>query len=182
MAKKLCLLRGINVGGKNIIKMDQLRLCLERLELEDVRTYIQSGNVMFDSAKTEASLGPLIEKALLKKFSYKEPILIMSAKKLESIVSSAPKAFGSQPDKYRYDVIFLIGKKLTAKQLAKVISLKEGVDTLHLGKQALFFSRLISKSSQSHLAKLVAKPEYKSVTIRNWKTTMTLIEKLNEKG
>ncbi len=60
-------------------------------------------------------------------------------------------------------------------------SIKEGVDTVYHGNGVLYFSRLKSKLTQSHLSKLVAKPEYKFVTIRNWNTTVKLQEKLKPK-
>ncbi|PIP95172.1 MAG: hypothetical protein COW78_06965, partial [Bdellovibrio sp. CG22_combo_CG10-13_8_21_14_all_39_27] len=102
MGKKICLLRGINVGGKNIIKMSDLKSCFEKMGFEDVETYIQSGNVIFSSKEANSALTKLIERELLKKFSYKEPILLLSDKKLKTIVSSSPKDFGNDPDKYRY--------------------------------------------------------------------------------
>ena len=178
MGMKLCLLRGINVGGKNIIKMANLKACLEEIGLEKVETYIQSGNVIFESKKANNVLTQLIEKALLKKFGYREPVLIISKKKLETIIASAPKGFGSEPGKYQYDFIFIV-KEITEKAFAKVVSLRDGVDTMHVGKDALYFSRLKSKASKSHLSKIVSKPEYKLVTVRNWNTTIKLREKLS---
>ena len=175
---KLCLLRGINVGGKNIIRMADLKTCLEKIGLEEVETYIQSGNVIFDSNKSNATLTQLIEKTLLKKFGYREPVLVISKKKLETILSSSPKGFGSDLGKYQYDVIFII-RGITAKAFAKVVSLREGVDAMHVGKDVIYFSRLKSKASKSHLSKVVSKPEYKLVTVRNWNTTMKLMEKLS---
>lgn len=66
----LALLRGINVGGKNIIKMVDLKACFEEMDLSDVTTYIQSGNVVFASTETDsAKLTDKIEKTLSKRFN-----------------------------------------------------------------------------------------------------------------
>ncbi|PIQ59038.1 MAG: hypothetical protein COW00_12675 [Bdellovibrio sp. CG12_big_fil_rev_8_21_14_0_65_39_13] len=177
MGKKICLLRGINVGGKNIIKMSDLKSCFEKMGFEDVETYIQSGNVIFSSKEANSALTKLIERELLKKFSYKEPILLLSDKKLKTIVSSSPKDFGNDPDKYRYDVIYII-KGITTKTFAKTIALKEGVDHMSVGKDVLYFSRLKSEASKSYLSKIISRPEYKLITIRNWNTTIKLNQKL----
>ncbi len=173
MAKRICLLRGINVGGKNIIKMADLKACFEKMGFESVQTYIQSGNVVFESSKAPGLLTSLIEKTLLKKFKYKEPVLVLTEKKLESIIQSAPKGFGTNLENYRCDVIYIV-KDITAKAFSKVISCKEGVDNVHVGKDAIYFSRLKSQASKSHLSKIVSKPEYKLVTVRNWNTTVKL--------
>ncbi|MCB9228050.1 MAG: DUF1697 domain-containing protein [Deltaproteobacteria bacterium] len=177
MERKLCLLRGINVGGKNIIKMSNLKLCFEKMGLLNVETYIQSGNVLFNSGKANSILTSMLEKSLYAAFSYTEPLLVMSAKKLESIIASSPDGFGDNPELFRYDVIYMI-KGMTTKKFAKIVVLKEGVDTMSVGKDAVYFSRLISKASKSQLSRIMNKPEYKSVTIRNWNTTLRLADKL----
>ena len=64
----LALLRGINVGGKNKVPMAELKACFEELGCENVRTYIASGNVMFESNKSSADLTEEIQEALPKKF------------------------------------------------------------------------------------------------------------------
>jgi len=63
----------------------------------------------------------------------------------------------------------------------KNVSTKEGVDHAYKGKYVLYFSRLTSKASQSHLAKIIKLPVYQSMTIRNWNTTTKLLA-LMEKG
>jgi uncharacterized protein (DUF1697 family) len=113
----LALLRGINVGGKNIIKMRHLKACFEASKLENVATYIQSGNVLFETAETDTvKLVRTLESALSKAFSpYKVRIVLCSHARLRQIVRKAPKGFGLEPQKYRYDVIFL-REPLTASQ------------------------------------------------------------------
>ena len=74
----LALLRGINVGGSNIIKMAALKTCFEGMGFTNVATYIQSGNVLFASAeKNTGKLTRKIEKALSKQFSYKSLVVMV---------------------------------------------------------------------------------------------------------
>ena len=173
--KYLALLRGINVGGNNIIKMVDLKKCFETMGFSDVVTYIQSGNVIFSSEeKSQSKLITTIEECLSKKFNYKSKVVIITDKHLEKTVQKAPKGFGSKPDEYRYDAIFL-KEPLTAKEAVKDIRLREGVDNLNAGDGVLYFSRLISLAGKSYLSKVVALPIYKNMTIRNWNTTSKLL-------
>jgi len=175
MNQYAALLRGINVGGKNLIKMIDLKTCFESLGLKDVSTYIQSGNVLFSAARSDqAKLTKQLEEALSKSFNYKSRVVLRSLKQMKEIVAHAPKGFGSDLDTYRYDVIFL-KEPLTAVQAMKSVKAKEGVDQAFAGKGVLYFSRLISKASQSHLTRIIGLPVYQSMTIRNWNTTTKLL-------
>lgn len=177
----LALLRGINVGGNNIIQMADLKACFESLGLSDVLTYIQSGNVLFKSAqKDRARLAKTIEAGLSERFRYEARLVIVTHKQLKLAVQGAPHGFGKAPDKFRYDVIFL-KEPLTPKEAIKSVRTKEGVDSAYAGKDVLYFSRLISKAAQSHLRRIIALPVYQSMTIRNWNTTTKLLA-LMEKG
>lgn len=179
MGQYVALLRGINVGGKNLIKMSDLKACFETLGFEDVRTYIQSGNVLFrTAAAAQAKLTEQIEKALSDTFKYPSVVVVRSHKQLKEIVATAPKGFGTQPALYRYDVLFL-KEPLTAKEAMKSVSIKEGVDEAFSGKGVLYFSRLISRATQSHLTRIIGTPVYQSMTIRNWNTTTKLLNMMD---
>jgi uncharacterized protein (DUF1697 family) len=168
----LALLRGINVGGGNSIKMADLKACFEECKLENVATYIQSGNVLFETAKTDQlKLVRKLENALSSAFSpYKARVVLCSHAKLSQIVLTAPNGFGRQPEKYRYDVIYL-KEPLTASEAMKSVTTRPGVDKAFAGPDVLYFSRLTARASQSHLARIVGLPVYQSMTIRNWNTT-----------
>jgi uncharacterized protein (DUF1697 family) len=175
MKTYVALLRGINVGGKNLIKMTELRACFEALDVKDVSTYIQSGNVLFRTTRTDqARLTSLIEDAISKAFNYPSRVVVRSHRQMQEIVAHAPKGFGSDPATYRYDVIFL-KEPLSAARAMKSVTAKEGVDQAFAGKGVLYFSRLISKATQSHLARIITLPVYQSMTIRNWNTTTKLL-------
>lgn len=176
MKKYVALLRGINVGGKNLIKMTDLKSCFEALGLEDVKTYIQSGNIIFSSDESDAArLTDRIEATLSKTFNYKSRLVLRSLQQMKSIVARAPRGFGKQPARYRYDVIFLKAP-LTAAKAMKSVTMKEGVDQAYAGSGVLYFSRLNSKASQSHLARIIGQPIYQDMTIRNWNTTTKLLD------
>jgi uncharacterized protein (DUF1697 family) len=171
----VALLRGINVGGKNLIKMPALKACFEANGFEDVATYIQSGNVLFTAPGTPAvELTRRIEAMLADAFDYVPTVVVRNRNQMRNIVDSAPKGFGAQPAKYRYDVIFL-KEPLAAKVAMKSVPTKPGVDEADAGIGVLYFSRLIAKATQSRLSKIISSPIYPSVTIRNWNTTTKLL-------
>jgi uncharacterized protein (DUF1697 family) len=175
MARYVALLRGINVGGKNVIKMVALKACFEDAGFKDVATFIQSGNVLFTASGTAPALTKKIETILGKAFNYQASVVLRSDKQLQEIVENAPKGFGSQPAKYRYDVLFL-KEPLTASEALKSVRTQPGVDTVQAGKGVLYFSRLISKAAQSQLPRLTGLPVYQHLTIRNWNTTTKLLQ------
>lgn len=175
MTQYLILLRGINVGGKNIIKMADLKASFEEMGFVNVRTYIQSGNVLLEAdEKDKAALTTKIESGLSKRFNFVAKVVVISQKELTAIIKSAPDGFGKDEKKFRYDVIFL-KEPLTPKEAMESVKVREGVDTAHAGKQALYFSRLISRASQSYLTKIIGMTVYQNMTIRNWNTSTKLL-------
>ena len=172
----LALLRGINVGGKNIIKMADLRSCFEAEGFRDVVTYIQSGNVIFRAPSSGLkTLTNRIEKMLAAAFGYEASVVMRSPKQMRAVVSGAPADFGEQPETYRYDVIFLKAP-LTATAAMELIPTRPGVDEAWAGNGVLYFSRRIEQASRSYLSRLASMPVYQRVTIRNWNTTTRLLE------
>jgi len=176
----LALLRGINVGGKNIIKMKDLKACFEDMGFADVTTYIQSGNVICSSSeKNEEKLCKKIERTLSKTFHYTSTVVLIKKQTLKKVIEQAPKDFGTKKGHYRYDVLF-VKKPLSAKKIIQEFPLREGVDTATAGTHAIYCTRLIEKASQSRISKIIFFPWYKDITIRNWNTTtklLALIEK-----
>src|SRR5262245_11663942 len=172
----VALLRGINVGGSNLIRMPALKACFEAQGLRNVSTYIQSGNVLFTAGRSnQHALTGQIQKALSKTFAYRSRVVLRSFEQMKTIVEGAPRGFGGRPTAYRYDVIFL-KHPLTADEAMKNMTAKPGVDRVFAGDGVLYSSRLISKAAQSQLSRVVGKPVYQNMTIRNWKTTGRLLE------
>jgi uncharacterized protein (DUF1697 family) len=158
-----------------MIRMPALKASFEEQGYTEVATYIQSGNVLFQSTKTDLErLTTDIEKALSRQFSYVSRVVVVSHDQLKHAVKSAPKGFGTEPAEYRYDVLFLKAP-LTADEAMKIITTREGVDEASAGKGVVYFSRLIAKASSSYLSRMVSLPIYQSMTIRNWNTTTKLL-------
>ena len=89
MQSYIALLRGINVGGKAKLKMTDLKLLLEEIGLEDVVTYIQSGNVVFAS-KNRKGLAERISQEIKKKFGFEVPVLVKTVAEIEKILDDCP--------------------------------------------------------------------------------------------
>ncbi len=174
----IALLRGINVGGKNVIPMKELKTLFEQCGFSDVETYIQSGNVLFSSGVADASKIRKKIEINLKKISGADiPVVLLTAKQLSKVVINAPTWFGTEQEKYKYDVIFL-DSEIEAETLLPKISLREGVDRAAAGNGVLYFSKLIEKATQSRLSKIISLAEYRFMTVRNWNTTRKILELL----
>jgi uncharacterized protein (DUF1697 family) len=175
MDRYVALLRGINVGGRNPIRMADLKACFERHGFQRVETYIQSGNVIFESARSSSALEARIERMLSAAFGYDASVVLRTRRQIRAIVGQAPGGFGSLPLRYRYDVVFL-KSPLTAAAALETLPTREGVDSVRAGAGVLYCSRLISRASQSRLSRIVSLPIYAQVTIRNWNTTGALLD------
>jgi uncharacterized protein (DUF1697 family) len=181
MPRYVALLRGINVGGKNLIPMAALKACFEDQGFEDVRTYIQSGNVVFTSpTSNQAELARRVERMLASAFDYEASVVLRSRTQMRSIVERAPEGFGAEPARYRYDVVFLKSPLPTRTAIESVLT-KEGVDRVWPGTGVLYTSKLASRAAQSRLSRIVSLPIYRDMTIRNWNTTTKLLELVEAK-
>jgi uncharacterized protein (DUF1697 family) len=178
MSRYVALLRGINVGGRNSVPMVRLRAVLEELGFADVATYIASGNVILDSLRSADETGALIEEALPRGFALDERVrvLVLSQGQLQAIVDDRPEGFGSQPDRYHSDVIFLMGIK--AAEAMALFDPRQGVDAVWPGDGVIYSQRLSAERTRSRLNKVMGTPAYRSMTIRNWTTTTTLLAML----
>ena len=176
MTRYVALLRGINVGGKNLIKMPALKACFEADGFPNVSTYIQSGNVLFESADGSSSkLTRRIEEMLAEAFDYVPTVVVRNRRQMRGIVERAPKGFGTEPKEYRYDVFFL-REPLTGTAAMKHLPMNPAVDRAHAGTGVLYVSRLAAKATQSRLNRIISSPIYPRVSIRNWNTTTKLLE------
>jgi uncharacterized protein (DUF1697 family) len=175
--KYLILLRGINVGGKNMIPMAGLKKCLEELGFLNVSTYIASGNVIVESDKPIDEIKSQIEKALPESFKLDNElikVLVLTRNQLQAVVDNKPEGFGEQPEKYHSDAIFLMG--ISPASVMPLFNPREGVDKVWPGDGVVYSQRLSSQRTKSRLSKIMAAPAYKSMTIRNWSTTTKLLE------
>jgi uncharacterized protein (DUF1697 family) len=108
-------LRGINVGGRNKVPMADLRAAFEDIGHTEVSTYIQSGNVLFTSTKSRAAVEAELESALERHLGYPLVVVVRSHAQLRAVVGDAPRGFGTKPDEFHSDVIFLRSPLTPAK-------------------------------------------------------------------
>ncbi len=176
----VALLRGINVGGRNIVRMADLRVGFEEAGYADARTYIQSGNVLFHSDAEPESLESDIEEMIQNRFGLSVVVVVRSRRQYREVVTGAPEGFGASPDTYHSDVIFLKAP-LSANQALEAVNPRDGVDQVWAGNGVLYFSRLSNRLSQSRMSRIVRTPQYQNMTIRNWRTTTRLLALLEER-
>ncbi len=176
----VALLRGINVGGKNLIKMSDLKASFADQGFEDVTTYIASGNVLFRTSQSSATaLSVRIEKALSKTFGYDATVVLRTRTQMRSVVTKAPAGFGTKPDTYLSDVIFL-KHPLRPARVVKELPTHPDVDEVTAGPGVVYSQRLASRASSSRLSRVAALPIYKDMTIRSWSTTTKLVQKMDQ--
>ncbi|MFZ0420683.1 MAG: DUF1697 domain-containing protein [Candidatus Sulfotelmatobacter sp.] len=170
----VAMLRGINVGGNKKIKMDKLRSSFEALGLEQVKTYIQSGNVVFKTAKiSPVALSRKLEERILGDFGFSVSVISRTVDEIQNTIENNP--FLNQPgiDPGKLHVAFLTEAPAPAA-LKKLASLTLAPDQSRcFGKEVyLYFPNGVSGSSLwKHPLDRVLSVE---ATMRNWKTVNVL--------
>ena len=160
--------------------MARLRELLQELGYSNVSTYIASGNVILRSSKGPAAIKAEIEAALPRAFKLDTEliaVLVLTHEELRAMIRGKPDGFGEQPDTYFSDAIFLMG--LSSVEAIRGFDPREGVDTVWPGDGVIYSQRLGALRTKSRLNKVMGTPAYKSMTIRNWATTTTLLELLD---
>ena len=176
----LALLRGINVGGNNIIAKDDLRSCFEDLGFTSVRTYIQSGNIVFRAdAGDQEQLTARVEAGLSARFSYAARAVVLSYAGYRALLDAAPPAWGEDPV-CRHNALFTLAGTTPAEVLASIPPVKEELETVAAGPGVVFWSAEKERVTRSAFVKLPAHPIYQQVTIRNHNTVRRLATLLEE--
>ncbi|MBO0852569.1 MAG: DUF1697 domain-containing protein [Nocardia sp.] len=174
------LLRGINVGGKNKVPMADLRRCLEALGFTDVSTLIASGNVIVRTDLHPDDIAARIEDALPANFGLDDALIrvrVLTREQFHAVADNKPPGFGEHPQTYHSDVIFLMG--IDCARAMSVFRPRDGVDEVWPGDGVIYSQRLSSQRTRSRLGQIVGTPEYSSMTIRSWNTTMKLRDLLD---
>jgi uncharacterized protein (DUF1697 family) len=177
------LIRGINVGGKNTVSMEQLRTCLESLECTNPQTLLNSGNAIVDSPRSAGELAAAIEAELPRRFHLDDElvrVLVLAENDFRAVVSRRPDGFGDEPELYHSDAIFLLG--VDAAETMTVFQPREGVDAVWPGAGVIYSRRLSAERTKSRLSKVMGTPAYKAMTIRSWSTTMKLLGMLDARA
>lgn len=176
----LALLRGINVGGNNIIAKDDLRRCFEDLGFTNVRTYIQSGNIVFRAASGgPEQLTARVEAGLSDRFSYAARAVVLSHADYRALLDAAPTAWGETPA-YRHNALFTLAGTTPAQVVASIPPIKEELESVAAGPGVVFWSAEKERVTRSAFVKLPAHPIYQQVTIRNHNTVRRLATLLEE--
>ncbi len=167
MARLVALLRGINLGAKRRVPMADLRDLMEELGYTDVRTVLQSGNIVFTGTRTTAR-GKL-EKALKDRFGFEIDVVLRTAGELQKIADHDPFA-DEADDPKRYFVIFTEGK------VSPPADEDWSPDRLHVGKRELY-AWCPDGMQGSKLMKALGKPGIAdTVTVRNMATVRKLLD------
>ncbi len=173
--KYVALLRGINVGGRNMIKMAALASCLEQQGFTGVKTLIASGNVVFETAERKApKLRHQIETALSKAFGYDSRIVLRSKTQLQRTLADVPTEWKKRKD-LRCNIVFL-REPLAASEALAHFKPAPGIDFVAAGRGVLYCSTLLSGVGKSRFTRVIGTPIYRQLTIRNYNTCRKIYE------
>ena len=129
--KYIGLLRGINVGGNRKVEMKKLKTLFERLGFDNISTYLNSGNIIFESSEGQNELKNKIENALKNEFGFEIPILIKTKYQMQEIANAIPKHWLNN-EEYRTDVAYLFPEIDSDKILKELPIKKEYIDICYV--------------------------------------------------
>ena len=173
MTTQIALLRGINVGGNNIIKMAELRVLLTSLGYGDVRTYIQSGNCIFQSDAEPCVLQDQIAQAIEAQYGFRPAVLVMSADLMQAAVDASP--FPEVPDDPKSLHLYFLSTPAEAADLAKLEALKIDSENYHL-TNTVFYLNTPEGMARSKLGAGAEKALGVAATARNLNSVLKILE------
>ena len=169
----VAFLRGVNVGGKGIVSMAAVKEALIAIGLSDVRTYINSGNVIFSTRASDAQrLTARIEKALEQHSGMAIKVLVMDHKALKKMVAAIPR--GWVDDKTMRTYVLLLWKELDSRGILDRLPSQPGIDELRYTPGAVVWRVDRKNVTKSRMNRLVGTPMYKKITIRSANTMRKL--------
>jgi uncharacterized protein (DUF1697 family) len=174
----VAMLRGINVGG-NPLKMAWLRAACETVGLREVRTYLQSGNIVFQSSLAAAKLAATLKSTIDKQTRLPVPVVIRSAKEMEGIVAHNPFLKRGGIDASKLHVTFLgdMPKQIDRVRLDKLAGTRD--QYFHV-KREIYLHCPINYGETKLSNAAIEKALGVSATTRNWNTVTTLAEMARE--
>ena len=172
MAKYIAFLRGINVG-KIRIKMTDLKAAFENMGCENVRTYLQTGNVVFDSDKHLTDLKTQLEKGLSTTFNYEAYVLVYEYASLEKVIQNYP----FERDEAHHAYIAFVENNAALSDIEKAAKdLDSNIDLVKIGGGVVYWKVKVGSTLDTPFSKILAKPKYKScVTMRNLNTLEKMV-------
>ncbi|MGG4469493.1 DUF1697 domain-containing protein [Paenibacillus alvei] len=175
----IALLRGINVGGKNKMDMKLLKQTFEQAGMNDVVTYINTGNIIFSSISTsKTDLSRILEEAIHSDFGLKINVLICSFDDFKAIIHSIPDTWRNDKD-MKSDVLFL-WDEIDDESVLKNLVIKPDIDRVVYVPGAILWSAEKKNISKSGMVKIVGSKLYKQVTVRNVNTARKIYELLQQ--
>jgi uncharacterized protein (DUF1697 family) len=176
MAVAISMLRGVNVGGHNKIKMDALRALYESLKLRDPRTYIQSGNVIFRTDERDlVQLAKRIENAIERSFGFRPNVVIRTSFELRDVVARNPfaKRYGIDPSKL---LVIFLARNPGPEARDKVLSIKTDPDELRIDGRELYIYYPNGMARPKLSWTVIEKVLKTSGTGRNWNSVTKLLD------
>jgi uncharacterized protein (DUF1697 family) len=176
MTKHLALLRGINVSGHNMIKMDALKTALEKIGFSQVSTYIQSGNVFVETEEISSfSIGFKIKQEIYKTFGHDVPVIVIGKNDLEMCFKNNPFLKDKNTDIKKLYVAF-ISKELNCNAINDLKISQFKPDEAVIDSTRIFIKYHIGAGKTKLDQKYIEKKLNVTATIRNWNTVTNLLE------
>ncbi len=174
MKTYIALFRGINVGGSHMLPMKELKLVLEQNDCLDVRTYIQSGNVIFRSAMSDVGrLEKRLTAAVSKSHGFEPRVLVLTRAELENAAAGNPFPEASENPKSLH--VFFLAEPPRKPDLKACEALKARTESFEL-KGSVFYLHTPDGFGTSRLAQRAERLLGVAATARNWRTVTTLLE------
>lgn len=173
--KYVAFLRGINVGGKNKIKMERLREICAALGFENVKTYINSGNVIFETRKTsDKQLTEKIEKAIEKKFSLNIKTMVRSISEIEDIIKNNP--FDGQFEREKDLHVFFLDEEMPEEKRELLLSNNNENEKYFVRGREIFCHLRVGILDSLMGKDYIGKKLKISATARNWRTVNKIVQ------
>lgn len=173
----LALLRGINVGGRTLVKMADLKVCVEGLGFGAVSTYIASGNVLFESDDGDpAALAETIEHAIEERFELPVKVVVLDRTAYDRIVKAIPKPWIGDAA-LRANVAF-VRRGTDAREIVRELAPDPAIEEVKAVDGAVLWATRRDAVNRSVMRKLIGGAAYKELTVRNLNTTLKLHELL----
>ena len=174
MPTHVALLRGVNVSGQNTMKMDTLKNALETEGFDDVQTYIQTGNVLFNSDETQQEvLAYKIKRVVFSTFGHDIGVMMRYKSDLEVIVKNKP--FDIEVNVY----VALFDKEPQQDDFQKLLKVLSGGDVAVLSGRTLYVKYGVNAGKSKLSNKLIETKLKVNSTMRNWNTVVKLLELLS---
>lgn len=170
----IAFLRGINVSGQKLIKMEELRKYFETPEFQNVVTYIQSGNILFDSTeKSEAALRERVENVLKERLGYAVPTIVRSLNNIKKVIKNNPLSL--PPDDPRKLHVTFLADKPRAGVLDMLTPFKGEQEDIAIADREIYLLT-VSYGNSKLSNTLVEKKLGMQATTRNWATVNKVLE------